>query len=67
MFLYTIAAPQQIFPADPNAAYCYKSFHTHIVEGNEQNGQFIVSRLISTDPALYLNPRFSPGGELKKL
>ena len=30
------------------------------------NGVFTISRLISTDPKMYLDPRYAPGGRIAK-
>lgn len=64
MFLHTIVPPEQIFPANGGEAYEYQNLHNSIVQGVRENGGFTVRRLISTDPAMYLDPRFAPGGRL---
>lgn len=38
-----------------------KSFEGKSFECIEQNGQFIIARLLSTDPSDFLYPEFCPG------
>lgn len=64
MFLHTIVPPEQIFAAENNLQYEYKRVNNSLVQGVARDGRFMVERLISTDPSMYLNPRYSPGGRL---
>lgn len=64
MVLYTIIPPEQIFDAPQDAAYRVRSLHNSYIEGTAVGEAFCVSRLITTDPKLYLDPRFSPGSML---
>ncbi|GKH46124.1 MULTISPECIES: YlzJ-like family protein [Anaerotruncus] len=66
MILHTIIPPEQIFPGGENAAYEYQELHNSYIQGVNIDGKFTVSRLISTDPRLYLDPRYAPGGQLSK-
>lgn len=65
MLLHSIAAFEQVFPPPPGATVSYKPVHGGMVEGMCENGSFTVSRLISTDPRAYLDPRYAPGGRLQ--
>lgn len=56
MILHTIIPPEQIFPGGENAAYEYQELHNSYIQGVNIDGKFTVSRLISTDPRLYLDP-----------
>lgn len=64
MLLHTIVPPEQIFAGENSAAYEYKRVNNSLVQGVARDGRFTVERLISTDPSMYLNPRYSPGGRL---
>ncbi|WP_303790606.1 YlzJ-like family protein [Anaerotruncus colihominis] len=66
MILHTIIPPEQIFPGDaPQGSEC-RRMHNNFIQGVNMNGIFTVSRLISTDPKLYLDPRYAPGGRVGK-
>lgn len=62
MVLHSIVPMEQIFAGTENQSYSYQRMNNSFVEGTTRNGRFTVERLISTDPSLYLDPRFSPGG-----
>lgn len=64
MVLHTIVPPEQIFGTAENMQYEYKRVKNSLVQGVAQEGRFMVERLISTDPSLYLDPRYAPGGHL---
>lgn len=64
MFLHTIVPPQMIFDSD-GTQYEYKRVKNSLVQGVARDGRFTVERLISTDPSMYLDPRYSPGGRLQ--
>lgn len=66
MILHTIIPPEQIFPGDNSAAYEYRELHNSYIQGVTIGGKFTISRLISTDPKLYLDPRYAPGGQFVK-
>ncbi len=65
MILYSIVPPEQVFPSPP-PEYAVRRVHNSYIQGIEQGGEFTVSRLISTDPAMYLDPRYRPGSVLKR-
>lgn len=64
MVLYTVVPPEQIFAAAENTQYEYRRVNGSLVQGVAREGRFTVERLISTDPSMYLNPRYSPGGHI---
>ena len=66
MILHTIIPPEQIFPGDaPRGGEC-RRMHNNFIQGVNMNGVFTISRLISTDPKMYLNPRYAPGRRIAK-
>ena len=66
MILHTIIPPEQIFPGDaPRGGEC-RRMHNNFIQGVNMNGVFTISRLISTDPKMYLNPRYAPWGRIAK-
>ena len=66
MILHTIIPPEQIFPGDaPRGGEC-RRMHNNFIQGVNMNGVFTISRLISTDPKRYLDPRYAPGGRIAK-
>lgn len=66
MILHTIIPPEQIFPGDaPRGGEC-RRMHNNFIQGVNMNGVFTISRLIPTDPKMYLNPRYAPGGRIAK-
>lgn len=64
MVLYTIAPPEHVFYSAENTQYEYRRVNHSLVQGVARDGRFTVERLISTDPSMYLNPRYSPGGRI---
>ena len=60
MFLYTVLTAEQIFPAPPPVCTT-REVEGDFVEYREVNGERQVSRLISTDPKKYLDPRYEIG------
>ena len=66
MLLHTIQPLELVMYEPASAAYEYRRVHTGYVEGTRSpEGEFCVSRLISTDPRHYLDPRYAPGAILK--
>ena len=66
MILHTIIPPEQIFLGDaPRGGEC-RRMHNNFIQGVNMNGVFTISRLISTDPKMYLDPRYAPGGRIAK-
>lgn len=64
MLLYSIMPPEQIFASKNESTYEYRPLGTGLVQGVRRNGHFVVERVLSTNPAHYLDPRYAPGGEL---
>lgn len=63
MFLYTIV-PMECFVEQPSSSgEEIRQLHNgeNILEGRVVDGEFTVSRLISTNPKLYLDSRYAPG------
>lgn len=63
MFLHTIVPPEQILQM-PAAQYAYKRVGGALVQGVAREGRFTVERIISTDPSMYLDSRYSPGAPM---
>lgn len=61
MILHTIIPLEQVIGNTDSVEYSYKGMHNSYIQGVNSNGKFTISRLISTDPHLYLDPRFEPG------
>lgn len=61
MFLHTIVPPEQIFSQPMEHSCCYLQMENSFVQGVQQGGRMVVSRLISTNPQMYLDPRYAPG------
>lgn len=60
--MYTVI-PQQLLEeqgAVPQAV-CVKCPYGYLEGARDAQGGVVVSRVISTDPAAYLDPRFAPG------
>lgn len=63
MILHSIIPPEAIFPDEPTE-FETRQMRSGFIQGVNINGKFTVSRLISTDPSLYLDPRYAPGSTL---
>ena len=62
MILHTTQPAELIFPTEMSAYCCTAArVEGHLVLGMLQGRSMTISRLVSTDPAAYLNPQFSPG------
>ena len=65
MVLYTNQPLDLVLYRPERAAYEYRRVHNSVLEGVcGADGSFSVSRLISTDPRMYLDPRYAPGATL---
>ncbi len=64
MILHSIIPPEAIFPDEPTE-FETRQTRSGFIQGVNINGEFTVSRLISTDPSLYLDPRYAPGSTLR--
>ncbi len=62
MPLYTIV-PEEMWAEQPQTpqAVCVKCRYGYVQGYRNGQGGVIVSRMISTDPAAYLDPAFAPG------
>lgn len=64
MLLYTIVPTQQLLMgglAETPPEYELRQMHNSFIQGTQCGNDFRISRLISTDPRLYLDPRLAPG------
>lgn len=68
MFLYTIVPAECIMEQPSPKREELQQLHNgaSVLEGRLVNGEFTVSRLISTDPKLYLDSRYAPGAVCKE-
>ncbi len=64
MLLYTVVAADEVMLDLKIQQPELKIKDGRIFEGEKGENGFVISRLISTDPADYLNPGFSPGSVL---
>lgn len=60
MILYSIISPDDIFCTGELSKTGFCSVKGGVVEYVERDGVKTVRRLISTDPFMYLNSRYSP-------
>lgn len=66
MVLHTIVALDDVFaPQQPLPQLEYKQIGSRFVQGVTSQQGFAVSRIISTDPADYLNPQYQIGSIIK--
>lgn len=61
MLLYTIVPYEMIFKPEENPDMKTTAISGGYLELIKQNGAYYVSRVISTDPKVYLNPKYTPG------
>lgn len=61
MILYTPVAYEAIFPTELPAETAYTYAGKTIYARETDEGELQIVRLMSTDPADYLNPDYSPG------
>lgn len=64
MLLYTVVAADEVMLDLNMPSPELKIKNGRIFEGKKGKNGFEISRLISSDPADYLNPGFSPGSVL---
>ncbi|MEG1632077.1 MAG: YlzJ-like family protein [Hydrogenoanaerobacterium sp.] len=64
-FLYTTARPEDIFPAELTKTELV-NIAGGFLEGVKSESGMQITRLISTDPKLYLDVKYSPGASFKK-
>lgn len=65
MILHSIVPPEAVMYAEEPIQYETRQLPNGYIQGVNSNGKFTVSRLISTDPSLYLDPRYAPGSILE--
>lgn len=65
MFLYTVVSAEQLLYNDNLPACICKKIEGGYLEGEETPDGFLVSRLISTDPKVFLDERYAPGALYK--
>lgn len=61
--LYTIIDPLEVFCAGPREKTYVKKVANQVLEGVKYNQRIMLTRLISTNPGDYLNPRHQPGSD----
>lgn len=61
MILHTIVPIDQLHIKEEDSPYEYRTADGMVLQGIEENGKFTISRVISTDPKKYLDPRLLPG------
>lgn len=64
MVLYTIEPYEKIFPAEPSAAQLI-NVGGGMLEGVRCENGIQITRLISTNPKMYLDKRYAPGEHYK--
>lgn len=65
MILHSIIPPEAVMSVDEPIEYETRKMPSGYVQGVNTNGKFTVCRLISTDPSLYLDPKYAPGSILE--
>jgi len=58
--LHTILPIEAVWPQQIPAR-TFRRVGGHLLEGYDTPQGFCVTRLLTTDPALYLDPRYAPG------
>lgn len=64
MILYSIISPDDIFCTGDSPKISFKAIKGGLIEYSEQDGVKTARRLISTDPFMYLDSRYSPSANL---
>ena len=64
MILHTIVPPEQIF-SQQAPEYRYRKVNNSYLEERRLGEGYVVSRLMSTDLRMYLDPKYQPGAEIK--
>ncbi len=65
MILHSIARIDAVFPVQPQES-CFVSCAHGWLDCEEVQGQHRIRRLISTNPAAYLDKRYTPGSFYKQ-
>ena len=61
MWIHSIVSPYAVFGGEESCSYNYHTIQGGMVECITNGRDIRVSRLITTDPKLYLNPKDGPG------
>ena len=65
MVLHTVLPLPLVLWRPEGQTYAYRRVHNGYLQGvQNRDGSFTLSRLVSTDPSLYLDPRYFPGAVL---
>lgn len=63
---YSIVPYEQLFPTnEDDFKYEEVTFEGNTIQVYKKDDKYIIKRIISTDPKVYLNKELSPGNELK--
>ena len=65
MLIHSIADTAQLYSLPEAPVRSIRPWNKGWLEGYEQNGEFYIQRIISTDLADYLNLKLNPGQMLK--
>lgn len=68
MLIHSIVAKEWLLPSLPESQreLLQLPMGPNWIEGTENNGHLVIQRLISTNPAAYLNPKWAPGQIISK-
>lgn len=61
MLIHSIVDPELLLSVPEGPIRELRPWGKGWLEGWEQNGQFCIQRIISTDPVDFLNPKLAPG------
>lgn len=61
MLIHSIVSPDVLLSVPESPIRSLLPWGSGWLEGYEQNGQFYIQRIISTNPADYLDPKLTPG------
>ena len=61
MVIHSVAPLSMLIPEAPVRPCEIRRFEGGFLEGQQDPDGFRISRLISTDPMLYLDPKYAPG------
>ena len=62
MSFHSIVPPESLLPTEEvTPTQCHSCKYGFIEGRSDEGGMFGVSRMMSTDPAAYLDPMFTPG------
>ncbi len=64
MILHTIVPLEQVF-SQPAPEYRYRQMNNSYIEERREGDGYVISRVLSTNPRMYLNPNYQPGAVMK--